>query len=600
MAPLETLVQEWLSLDQNPDTRREIEELWAARNEAELERRLRKRIEFGTAGLRARMEAGFSRMNDVTVIQASQGLAAYLAENVADAESKGVVIGYDHRHHSERFAYLTATAFLGRNFKVYLHRGIVHTPLVPFTVARLKAAGGIMITASHNPKDDNGYKVYWENAVQIINPHDTGIAAAIERNLVPRTWDTASVTSSSMCLDVTSEMKAAYFKTLESIGVSMDSNPSCSVKFVNTSMHGVGNAFVESAWKAFGFPPYIPCKVQMNPDPDFPTVKFPNPEEKGEPQSNEAMKEADAAGAQYVLAQDPDADRFTAAQKLPDGTWRQFSGDQIGAILASWSIECYRRRSGDLNKLAMVASTVSSKMLEAMAAKEGFKFVESLTGFKYIGNAALELIAQGYQVPFAYEEAIGFMLNTGIHDKDGVAASVFFAELVAWLHTKGSSIAIHLDELYKKYGYFETSNSYFFCSDPSTVDRIFGRLRAWSPGADVSSASYPTSIAGLTITRVRDLTVGHAHDSSNPPSFEPDLPLSGGHMITFRAEQKGEQADALRIVLTIRTSGTEPKIKYYLEATGAHQEQVRNILSAVVNELSESWMEATKNGITRP
>jgi len=231
-----------------------------------------------------------------------------------------------------------------------------------------------------------------------------------------------------------------------------------------------------------------------------------------------------------------------------------------------------------------------------MAKVESFKFVESLTGFKYIGNTALDLVREGYTVPFGYEEAIGFMLDTGIRDKDGVAATVFFAEMVVWLESQGRSAAVFLDRLYEKYGYFETSNSYFFCNEPAVIDSIFDGLRKWTPG---TYPSYPPDIANFRVTRVRDLTVGHAFDSGNPPSFEPDLPLSGGHMITFRGEEN-DAPDPIRMVLTIRTSGTEPKIKYYLEATGGNRERVRISLNRVVDELTNSWMvEATNNEIKR-
>jgi len=215
-------------------------------------------------------------------------------------------------------------------------------------------------------------------------------------------------------------------------------------------------------------------------------------------------------------------------------------------------------------------------------------------GFKYIGNTALDLVRQGYSVPFGYEEAIGFMLDTGIRDKDGVAATVFFAEMAAWLESQGLSAAVYLDLLYEKYGYFETSNSYFFCSEPAVIDSIFDRLRKWTPPD--SHPSYPLEIANFRVIRVRDLTVGHAFDSGNPPSFEPDLPLSGGHMITFRGEEN-DSSDPIHMVLTIRTSGTEPKIKYYLEATGGNRERVRISLNRVVEELANSWMEVTKHGI---
>ncbi|KDQ20355.1 hypothetical protein BOTBODRAFT_51664 [Botryobasidium botryosum FD-172 SS1] len=593
MAELHGLVDEWLRLDKNPTTREEIERLWESREFAQLEKRLRNRIEFGTAGLRGRMEAGFARMNDLIVIQASQGLCSYVLENVHNAAERGVVVGHDHRHNSERFAKLTAAAFINRGVRVYLHRGVVHTPLVPFSVSKLNAACGVMVTASHNPKNDNGYKVYWENAVQIIAPHDEGIAASIKANLEPQTWDTESVTTSRLCLDKTQEMRDAYFEELRKLSRTLNTNPSCTVKFVHTAMHGVGHTFAVQAFETVGFPAFTSVALQRDPDPEFPTVTFPNPEEKG---MDLAIREADTMGALYVLAQDPDADRFAAAEKQPDGTWRIFSGDQLGALLAAWTMEAYKATGKPLDKLAMVASTVSSKMIESMARTEGFRFAESLTGFKYIGNTALALVKEGYEVPFGYEEAIGFMIGSQLRDKDGISTMVSFAELVASQRAKGTSLVSYLDELYNRYGYFQTSNSYFVCEDPTITDRIFSRLRAYeTPATDASQPVYPSSIAGLLVTQVRDLTVGY--DSANAPSFKPDLPLSAGHMITFRASDTNSENS---IVLTIRTSGTEPKIKYYLEGSGKDRAQVKQVLAAVVGSLRDEWMQAGLNGLREP
>ncbi|KAJ7632289.1 hypothetical protein FB45DRAFT_912056 [Roridomyces roridus] len=568
MTSLESLVNEWLRLDKNESTRAEIQRLWDQHDTDELESRLRSRIEFGTAGLRGRMAAGWANMNDLIIVQTSQGLRQYVENTVENATSRGVVIGHDHRHNSARWAQLTAAVFVQAGWKVYLLRGLVHTPLVPFSVQALGAATGVMITASHNPKDDNGYKVYWENAVQIIAPHDKGISVAIKANLEPQTSMPEQLTS---CLDRTEEMKDAYFANLAFLKFL---NQTTKAKFVNTSMHGVSDKFVSRAFQLFGFPPYIPVLEQQQPDPEFPTVAFPNPEEKGA--LDLALKTADAQGASYVLSQDPDSDRFCAAEKQSNGQWIVFTGDQLGTLFAAQVLKTYKESGKPIDKLAMVASTVSSKMIEAMAEKEGFKFVECLTGFKFIGNTALTLVSQGFDVPFGYEEAIGYMFGSTIRDKDGVAATMVFCQLVASLVDQ--TVFEYLGELYKTYGYFQTSNSYFVCKDPRTIDLIFARLRSYPDGLQSKSiqAAYPRSIGGLQITSVLDLTKGYGYDSSNAPTYEPSLPLSSGHMIQFRALN---ETDGTKIVLTIRTSGTEPKIKYYLAG---------------------SWMEAEKHHLGRP
>ncbi|KAG2115516.1 hypothetical protein DEU56DRAFT_932718 [Suillus clintonianus] len=598
---LEDLVKEWIRLDPNESTRKDVEQLWNNKDIGELERRLRTRIEFGTAGLRGKMEAGWSRMNDLIVIQASQGLCAYVLEHVKNAATRGVVVGHDHRYNSERWAQLTAAAFIANNVKVYLHKGLVHTPLyikaalrVPFSVKALNAACGVMITASHNPKQDNGYKVYWENAVQIIGPHDVGIAKSILRNLEPRVHDASQVIESDLCIDCTQEMKRGYFNSLSDLRAQTLSFNGGSVAFVNTSMHGVGDPFTSKAFEIAGFSPYTPVKEQQQPDPEFPTVKFPNPEEKGA--LDLAIATANAKGASYVLAQDPDADRFSAAENC-DGKWLTFTGDQLGTLFAYRVFETYKASGKPIGKLAMVASTVSSKMIEAMAQIEGFRFVDCLTGFKFIGNTALDLVKAGYEVQFGYEEAIGYMFGSEIRDKDGVAATMIFAQLAASLRARGTTVNAHLQELYRRYGYFETSNSYFVCTDPLVIENIFQKIRSSGEMGSSQGRSYPSSIGGLRIQSVVDLTEGHGYDSTNAPIYQPKLPLSLGHMIQFRASS---DSDDSRIVLTIRTSGTEPKIKYYLEGSGSNRQAVHSLLGRVVDDLAEDWMNAAENGLGRP
>lgn len=590
--PLEQLVNEWLRLDPNSITRDELRRLWDQRKTDELERRMRTRIEFGTAGLRGKMEAGWARMNDLIIIQASQGLCAYVLRSVPEASTRGVVVGHDHRHNSERWASLTAQVFISNNVKVYFHRGLVHTPLVPFSVKRLNAACGVMITASHNPKDDNGYKVYWENAVQIIAPHDVGIAESILQNLEPRIGNMPDVYTSPLCVDCSDSVKESYFTLIR--GLVTTELAHSSAKFVNTSMHGVSDPFVSEAFKQAGFAPCIPVEKQRLPDPEFPTVKFPNPEEKGA--LDLALSEATTSRANYVLAQDPDADRFTAAERGADGLWFLFTGDQLGALFASHVLSKYKATGKPLGKLAMIASTVSSRMIEAMARVEGFKFVDCLTGFKFIGNTALDLEAAGYEVPFGYEEAIGFMFGSEIRDKDGVAATVMFAELVAEVQRRGLTVHGYLDELYQRYGYFETKNSYFVCSDPVTIDRIFWGIRHFQESDSI--IRYPTSVAGLTVNSVIDLTAGYEYDSTNAPSYQPRLPLSSGNMVQFRAQSTNDPD--IKIVLTVRTSGTEPKIKYYLEGSAKDRQKLAKVLNLVVKDLADVWMKASEYGLRSP
>ncbi|RKO87501.1 hypothetical protein BDK51DRAFT_33316, partial [Blyttiomyces helicus] len=302
---IRTIAKGYLELNKNQKDAAEITALLEINDVKALNDRLSTRMAFGTAGLRAPMGAGYSRMNDLTVIQASQGLCKYLLETNPKVHSQGVVVGHDHRHNSEQFARLTAAAFLHENIKVYYYERLVHTPLVPFGVTQLGAAAGIMITASHNPKEDNGYKVYWSNGSQIIPPHDKGIAEKIEQNLVPWTWDNTLVKTSPLCTDPAESMIAAYFGSVATLSVSKATNDAPDFPICYTAMHGVGYIYAKKSAEVFGLAPLVPTPEQVEPDPEFPTVKFPNPEE-GKGALALAMKAADASGARVILANDPD------------------------------------------------------------------------------------------------------------------------------------------------------------------------------------------------------------------------------------------------------------------------------------------------------
>ncbi|KAJ2848119.1 hypothetical protein J3B02_004017, partial [Coemansia erecta] len=433
--PIYSLAKQWLSQDRDPKTRAQIEALVDAKDEAKLEALLRHPVEFGTAGLRARMEAGYARLNQVTIITASQGLSVFVEREVKDARSRGVVVGHDHRHNSEVFAQLTVQAFLDRGFKVYFYPGLSFTPQVPFAVKHLHAACGVMITASHNPKDDNGYKVYWENGTQIKPPLDVGIARCIQEHSVPRNWDITRIAEDSNVVDISDSMLDAYIEATKVHVLDIEQNRCSNLQYVYTPMHGVGAPFAKRVIEAFGLPAYVPVTGQMRPDPDFSTVAFPNPEEKGA--LDMAKATADHHGIGLVVANDPDADRFAAAEKQSDGSWLAFTGDQLGTMFAASVLETTRHQGIPDAKVAMVNSTVSSRMLEAMAIREGFHYADALTGFKWMANELVSMEQQGFHIGFGYEEAIGFMIGNPVLDKDGISALAVFLQLAASLHAKG-------------------------------------------------------------------------------------------------------------------------------------------------------------------
>ncbi|KAF1984453.1 hypothetical protein K402DRAFT_144289 [Aulographum hederae CBS 113979] len=583
---IEELAKEWLRVDQDEKTRDEIYQLLVQNKRDELKQRLKPRITFGTAGLRARMEAGFARMNAVTVIQATQGLAEYILETNPESKRQGVVIGRDARHNSERFARLAAAVFLTKRIKVWWYELNVHTPLVPFGVKKLNAAAGLMITASHNPAQDNGYKVYWSNGCQIIPPHDTGIAAAIDRNPEPSTWDTSAVDGNLLVEGALGLVKDAYFDAVRLSCRHVTSEPAKAsstspVRFVYTPMHGVGLPYMSSVVESLKMSEnMVVVPEQAEPDPDFPTVKFPNPEEKGA--LDLAIRTADENGITLILASDPDADRLAVAAKTSESGWHQFTGNQLGILLASHIFDTWQSSSApkEGKTLAMLASTVSSNMLAAMARAESFQFVETLTGFKWLGNRSIDLIQEGYDVQFAFEEAIGYMVPGVVLDKDSLAAGAAFLTAVGLWQTRGLSPWAKLQELYEKYGYFEDANTYLVSPEPATTDAVFKAIRALGK-------PYPAKVGSRKVLRWRDLTEGY--DSGTDDKI-PTLPVSkSSQMIT--CDLGGE------VRFTARGSGTEPKIKLYIECRGKSADEAKRGANEVLQDLLAEWFQPEKYGL---
>ncbi|KAJ2776546.1 hypothetical protein GGI15_004811 [Coemansia interrupta] len=610
------LAERWLSEDKDPKTSAQIQALVDAKDEAKLEALLRYPVEFGTAGLRARMEAGYARLNQLTIITASQGLSAYVQREIPNACTRGVVVGHDHRHNSDIFARLTARAFLDLGFKVYFYPGLSFTPLVPFAVKQLGAACGVMITASHNPKDDNGYKVYWENGAQIKPPLDLGILKCIEKHSVPNNWDAESIANNVNVEDITESMLSAYIEATQALIQDADLNRNTRLQYVYTPMHGVGAPFAERILEAFGLPKFVPVPEQIAPNPDFPTVSFPNPEEKNALDMAKSL--ADKMDIGLVVANDPDADRFAAAEKQADRTWLSFTGDQLGTIFAAAVLENMRAQGIPIDKVAMANSTVSSRMLEAMAAKDGFCYTDTLTGFKWIANELASMQKeQGCHIGFGYEDAIGYMVGSQVLDKDGVSALAVFLQLAARLNSQGKRVGDYLEEQYARYGYFVSSNLYFICPDPAKTNRIFSRIRFGDDGKsnddDVERTNfvrlhandvlrYPRTIGGFPVSYIRDLTVGfemHDVDKLSTVSLQvgefdnvPTFPVSkSSHMITFETRNGGR--------ITMRTSGTEPKLKYYLEVRNSDNDRAAAAadLQKMVRAIAEELVQAHENGL---
>ncbi|XP_043829378.1 phosphoglucomutase-2 [Dromiciops gliroides] len=591
---LDQAAAQWLRWDKNPKTLEMVKKMVADNNREELQKCFGSRMAFGTAGLRAAMGPGIAQMNDLTIIQTTQGLCRYLEKTFSDLKKRGVVISFDARAHSstggssKRFAQLAATAFISQGIPVYLFSNITPTPFVPYAVSHLNLCAGIMVTASHNPKQDNGYKVYWDNGAQIISPHDKGISQAIEENQEPWTkaWDDSIINNNPLLHDPYSTINKDYFEELKKYCFHRNVNKSSTLKFVHTSVHGVGHDFVQSAFKAFDFVPPDAVPEQKVPDPEFPTVKYPNPEE-GKGVLTLSFALAEKTQAKIILANDPDADRLAVAEKQESGEWKVFSGNETGALLGWWLFTSWKEKNQDRNALKdlyMLSSTVSSKILRAIALKEGFHFEETLTGFKWMGNRAKQLIDQGKTVLFAFEEAIGYMCCPFVLDKDGVSAAVIIAELASFLATKNLSLAQQLKAIYVEYGYHITKASYFICHDQNIIKNLFENLRNYD-----GKNTYPKTCGKFEVSGVRDLTTGY--DSSQPDK-KAILPTSkSSQMITFTFANGG--------VATMRTSGTEPKIKYYSELCvppgNSDDEQLKKELDDLVSSIEEYFFQPEKN-----
>jgi phosphomannomutase len=499
----------WAAEDPDDTTRTELEQIIAdvegGADSADLADRFAGNLEFGTAGLRGEVGAGPNRMNRVVVIRAAAGLAAYLQEL---GDTGPIVVGFDARHRSDDFARDTAEVMSGAGFKVWVMPRPLPTPVVAFAIRELGCAAGVMVTASHNPPQDNGYKVYLGDGSQIVPPADAAIAARIDAvgalREVPR--GPGGTVLGEHIVD----------RYLDTIAELAEDGPR-DLDLVYTPLHGVGGASVLQVLETAGFSPPRVVEQQEQPDPDFPTVSFPNPEEPG------AMDLALALAAQHdtdlVVANDPDGDRCAAAVPTGNG-WRMLRGDEVGALLAHHLMS--RGRSG-----TWATSIVSSSLLGRMAAAAGQPYVETLTGFKWIGRVP--------GLVFGYEEALGYCCDPEhVKDKDGVSALLLLCELAAQTKAAGRTLVDVLDDLALQHGLHATDQVSVRVADLSLIAAAMERLRA----------APPSELGGLAVERVDDLALGSA-----------DLPPTDG--LRFHL------ADGARVV--VRPSGTEPKLKCYLE-----------------------------------
>ncbi|USE02995.1 phospho-sugar mutase [Vibrio sp. SCSIO 43133] len=527
-------ISQWLARDPDPITKHELQQLVDSNDERELKDRFSSRLAFGTAGLRGKVGAGPNRMNRLVIQETATGLGHYLLEQVSEASSRGVVIGYDGRSDSKQFAHDTASVLTALGIKVYLTYKVAATPIVAFGVRELNAAAAVVVTASHNPPEYNGFKVYWENGAQIIPPHDSGIAAQID--------DAATQPLTLLPLDQAKQqglliwLEEDYYQTYrkainQSELLTPDSNTDISI--VYTAMHGVGADMAETLLADAGFNQVASVTEQREPDGAFPTVNFPNPEEAGA--MDMVMALGKSVGADIACANDPDADRFAVAVKRPDDEYQMLTGDQVGSLFGDYLL------SGQPN--ALVGNTiVSSRLLRSIAKAHSAQYYQTLTGFKWLTNVAMTQESVDHPFLFAYEEALGYTVGNKVWDKDGLSALVAFSQLTGKLKAQGKTLWDKLEELYRQHGfYFNAQRS--IALDPKSPP-IGEKLRR----------NPPTEIAGKRIEVIEDLNTS-VRQFADGTTETIDLPASD--VLIYLLE------DQSRVI--VRPSGTEPKLKCYYE-----------------------------------
>ncbi len=522
----------WLADDPDPETRAELEALLDGDEggDGELAGRFSGRLQFGTAGLRGELGAGPMRMNRVTVIRAAAGLVRYLLDTVPDAAQRGVIIGYDARRKSDVFALDTAHVCAGAGVRSFLLPRPLPTPVAAFGVTHLGAAAGVVVTASHNPPRDNGYKVYLGDGAQIVPPHDVGIAARIDA-VGPVAGVPRSEPDDPLIERLGEDVLDTYLAAVPGVRLVPTVND---VTVAHTALHGVGGAVVLAAFERAGFaPPHIVAE-QAEPDGTFPTVPFPNPEEPGA--MDLLMALAADVDADIALANDPDADRLGVAIPTLEGEWRRLTGDELGWLLADHIL---RHTSG--SDRLVVTTLVSSSLLGRMAMDAGVHYAETYTGFKWIARAILDRPDRRFV--FGYEQALGYLVTTRPLDKDGITAAVVMAELAALAKAEGVTVAERLADIEARFGRYETAER-AVAIEPVKFGAVMDALRAHPP----------TEIAGAKVTSMED------HPEANLLRF-----------------QCGDRAR-----VQVRPSGTEPKVKVYVEVIDGDPEPLADAMASLV------------------
>ncbi|EGR2121522.1 phospho-sugar mutase [Vibrio cholerae] len=530
-------VTHWLARDPDPKTRQELQQLIDTQQDAQIAERFQSRLEFGTAGLRGKVGCGPNRMNRLVIQETAAGLGHYLIAQLPDAKNRGVVIGYDGRPDSKQFAHDTASVLTSLGIKTYLTYQVAATPIVAFGVRHFNAAAAVVVTASHNPPEYNGFKVYWENGAQIIPPHDAGIAACIDQaaqQAIPY-LALEQAEQQGLLHWLRDEYYQTYRKTVGASPLLQHHTKPQALSLAYTAMHGVGANMAETLLADVGFTHVSSVKEQREPDGTFPTVNFPNPEEAGA--MDMVMALAKKVGAQLACANDPDADRFAVAARKADGEYQMLTGDQVGSLFGHYLLS-----QTDARRQLVGNTIVSSSLLSKIAAAHGARYYQTLTGFKWLTNVAMQEQTEQHQFLFAYEEALGYTIGSTVWDKDGLSALVAFAQLAAELNAQGKTVWDQLEALYRQHGLHVNAQRSIALAPNSP------------PVGDKLRATPPTDIAGRKVLIVEDFKLARRTFADGKTEA---ITLPTSDVLIYHLD------GGARVI--VRPSGTEPKLKCYYE-----------------------------------
>ena len=564
--------EEWLS---NPyfdeDTKAELKAI--AEDENEIKERFYAELEFGTAGLRGIIGAGINRMNVYTVRKATQGLANYIAK--VGAKERGVAIAYDSRRMSPEFADEAALCLAANGIKAYVFESLRPTPELSFAVRTLKCIAGINITASHNPPEYNGYKVYWEDGAQITPPHDTGIMAEVKAvtdfNTV-LTMDKEEAKKAGLYTVIGADIDDVYMEALKSQVIHKDAIDKVKkdLKIVYTPLHGTGNIPARRVLKELGFENVYVVKEQELPDGNFPTVSYPNPE--SEEAFELGLKLAKEIDADLVLATDPDADRLGVRVKDKDGVYHDLTGNMSGCLLEEYELSQRQAVNGSLPEDGAVVSTiVTTNMAGAIARSYGMRFIEVLTGFKFIGQQILGFEQSGVGTyMFGFEESYGCLIGTHARDKDAIVATMALCEAAAYYKTIGKTLWDAMIDMYEKYGYYKDDIKSITLKGIEGLQKIQSIL-------ETLRQNPPAEIGGYKVTSARDYKLDTIRNMETGEMTTTGLPKS--NVLYYDLED-----DAW---LCVRPSGTEPKVKFYYGIKGTSLEDADQKSAALGAEVLE-------------